>query len=78
MAEITCLGAAMAAGHAVGTWPLQKNVDDEKSTKCEQFPETEHGPKSSEKIFRPVMKEEARADKYKTWKKAVKMSFGWL
>ena len=71
MAEITCLGAAMAAGNAVGSWSLQKNFDDEN-------PGLRESRAGREKVFTPKMKEETRSAKFETWKKAVKMSFGWL
>ena len=78
MAEITSLGAAIAAGNAVGAWSLQKNEGGEINNVEEELSRENGAGRKSSTIFRPEMKEEIRAEKYGTWKKAVKMSFGWL
>ncbi len=55
--ETTSLGAAIAAGRAVGKWDLKSAA----------------GEKDCERRFTPGMKEEERKAKYDGWKKAVKM-----
>lgn len=63
VAETTALGAAYAAGLAVGFWPdlesLRRNW-------------------SVDKTWQPAMAEEEREKKYGEWKKAVERTFGWV
>ena len=63
VSETTCLGAAYAAGLAVGYWDgledLRKNW-------------------AVEKIWDPKMTEEVRAAGYKGWKKAVQRTLDWV
>lgn len=61
--ETTALGAAYAAGLAVGYW---KNTDDLKRNW------------GIEKTWRPHMSKEQRGQLYGSWQKAVTRSFGWL
>lgn len=61
--ETTALGAAYAAGLAVGVWGST-------DTLAKQWGE--------EKRFTPVMDAKKRASLLKSWKKAVKRSFGWV
>jgi len=63
VAETTALGAAYAAGLAVGYWPSTDEL--------RQF-------WSVDKIWRPDMPAERRAHYYKSWKKAVQRSFAWV
>lgn len=63
MRETTALGAAIAAGLAVGVW---QSFDDLKDVNTE-----------GRTIFRPQI-EAAEADKrFARWEKAVEMSRGW-
>lgn len=64
MRETTALGAAIAAGLAVGVW---KNLADIKDVNSE-----------GETIFKPRLKKEERECRFGTWQKAVRMSKGWL
>jgi glycerol kinase len=61
--ETTALGAAYAAGLAVGFWPdlesLRRNW-------------------TVDKTWLPVMPEKERGKKYGEWKKAVERTFGWV
>ncbi|MGZ6040018.1 MAG: glycerol kinase GlpK [Phenylobacterium sp.] len=61
--ETTCLGAAYAAGLAVGFWP---DVATLKS----------HWRKDAE--WRPAMAAEHRAHEYRQWKKAVERTLNWV
>ena len=61
--ETTCLGAAYAAGLAVGVWP------DTGSLKA-------NWQKSAE--WTPAMDPTRRARDYRQWKKAVQMTMGWV
>ena len=61
--ETTALGAAYAAGLAVGFY---KDIDDLRS----------HW--SVEKTWRPSMDEGAREELYRLWKKAVTCTFDWV
>jgi len=61
--ETTVLGAAYAAGLAVGFWK------EEKELKANW---------SKDKEWQAKMSEEERAKLYKGWKKAVERSFGWV
>lgn len=63
MRETTALGAAIAAGFAVGVW---KNFDELKEVNSEgRF------------FFKPKMSQAASDKMYKRWTKAVEMSKGW-
>ena len=63
VAETTALGAAYAAGMAVGFWSgaeeLQRNWAEDKT-------------------FRPAMEESAREKLYREWRKAVDRTFNWV
>lgn len=61
--ETTALGAAYAAGLAVGYW---KGLEDMK------------GNWDIDKSWEPAMSEETRARHYASWKKAVMRSFDWV
>ena len=63
MRETTALGAAIAAGFAVGVW---KDFDELKTIN-----------KEGRFYFKPEMSEKDSAKMYKRWEKAVKMSKGW-
>ncbi len=63
VAETTSLGAAYAAGLAVGFW---KNLDDLRQNW------------QVDKTWEPQMDEETRAKLYKGWLKAVERTFGWV
>ncbi|KAH0495083.1 hypothetical protein TgHK011_008654 [Trichoderma gracile] len=64
MRETTALGAAMAAGLAVGVW---KSFEDLKDVNNE-----------GRTIFRPQISEKEARKKFARWEKAVDMSRGWL
>ena len=64
MRETTALGAAIAAGLAVGVW---KSIEELKEVNT-------HG--STE--FRPAIKKEESKARFDRWQKAVEMSRGWL
>lgn len=64
MREITALGAAIAAGFAVGVWKSKdelKDINNEGKT-----------------IFKCEYSEERRAKEYKLWNRAVERAVGWL
>jgi glycerol kinase len=63
VAEATALGAAFAAGLAVGYWDSVEEL--------RRFG-------AVNKIWRPNMLAERRAHYYKSWKKAVQRSFAWV
>src|SRR5829696_2710514 len=63
VAETTALGAAYAAGLAVGFW---KNVEDLRSNWAK------------DKEWQPKMEEALRDKEYKGWKKAVTKTFDWV
>ncbi len=63
VAETTCLGAAYAAGLAVGYWPDVESL-------------RKHWKKSAE--WKPVMSKTAREAGYRKWKKAVERTMGWI
>lgn len=63
MTETTALGAAYAAGLAVGYW---KNIEDLRANW------------GVDKTWEPKMTAEARDHLYKSWKKAVQRSFAWV
>jgi glycerol kinase len=60
--ETTCLGAAYAAGLAVGFWPDQATL-------------RAHWRKDAE--WTPAMDPETREREYRQWKKAVERTLGW-
>ena len=61
--ETTALGAAYAAGLAVGFW---KNMDDLRTS----WVEDTH--------FEPIASDERRKTGYKGWEKAIEKSKGWV
>jgi glycerol kinase len=63
MTETTALGAAYAAGLAVGYW---QNVDDLRANW------------GIDKTWEPKMTSDKREHLYKSWKKAVQRSFAWV
>jgi len=63
VSETTALGAAYAAGLAVGYW---RNTEDLRANW------------GVDKTWTPDMAEEKRGHYYKSWKKAVTRSFGWV
>jgi glycerol kinase len=63
VAETTCLGAAYAAGLAVGVWP------DLDALRANWRPDAE---------WTPSMPAEARDRAYRKWKKAVQRTFDWI
>lgn len=63
MLETTALGAAIAAGFAVGVW--------------ETFDELKNVNTAGITTFTPKISAEERDRKYKKWEKAVNMSRGW-
>jgi glycerol kinase len=63
VSETTALGAAYAAGLAVGYW---RNTDDLRANW------------GVDKSWTPAMAEDKRAHYYKSWKKAVQRSFAWV
>ncbi|KAI1976806.1 Glycerol kinase [Ophidiomyces ophidiicola] len=64
MHEITALGAAIAAGLAVGMW---RDLDELKGLN-----------KSSRTVFKPQVTKSESERMYRQWSKAVNMSKGWL
>ncbi len=63
MTETTALGAAYAAGLAVGYW---ENIEDLQANW------------GAERTWQPAMAEEDRSRRYRSWKKAVQRSFDWV
>jgi len=63
MTETTALGAAYAAGLAVGYWA---NTEDLRANW------------SADRRWEPRMEQAKRDQHYRSWKKAVRRSFGWL
>ena len=63
IAETTCLGAAYAAGLAVGFWP------DIATLKAQWRKDAE---------WRPAMAAEVREREYRQWKKAVERTLNWV
>jgi len=61
--ETTALGAAYAAGLAVGVWKDQEDLRDYWQ---------------EDRVWTPAMEETERDKQYKGWKKAVKRSFDWV
>lgn len=64
MRETTALGAAIAAGFAVGVW---KSFDEVKEIN-----------KEGRFYFKPKMSAKQSQKMYKKWEKAVEMSKGWV
>lgn len=64
MRETTALGAAIAAGFAIGVW---KELEELKEINRED-----------RTIFKPKISKEASDVMYKRWERAVAMSRGWL
>ena len=63
IAETTCLGAAYAAGLAVGFWP------DLATLKAQWARDRE---------WTPAMAQGEREREYRQWKKAVQLTMGWV
>ena len=63
MPETTALGAAMAAGAALGIWDIEASKGD-------------RAPPSSD-VFTASISEAERDQRYETWKEAVKRSMDW-
>ena len=63
VAETTALGAAYAAGLAVGFW---KAVDDLRANWAK------------DKEWKPSLDEKVREKEYRLWKKAVTRTFDWV
>jgi glycerol kinase len=63
VSETTALGAAYAAGLAVGYW---RSTDDLRANW------------GVDRRWMPTMAEDKRAHYYKSWKKAVQRSFAWV
>jgi glycerol kinase len=64
MRETTALGAAIAAGLAVGVWA--------------SFDDVQHVNTEGSTIFKPLISEKESAARFSRWEKAVEMSKGWL
>lgn len=64
MRETTALGAAIAAGFAVGVWS--------------SFDELKQINQTGRTKFEPQMSKEASAKMYKLWTRAVEMCRGWM
>lgn len=64
MRETTALGAAIAAGIAVGTW---KSVEDLKDVNTQ-----------GNTYFKPEISKEESTSRFARWEKAVEMSKGWM
>lgn len=64
MRETTALGAAIAAGIAIGMW---EDWDDLEKVNAE-----------GRTIFKPQIQKEESDSRFKRWQKAVEMSKGWL
>lgn len=64
MRETTALGAAIAAGLAVGVW--------------ENFEELKGVNTKGSTVFRPHIKKNDAEARFSRWQKAVAMSKGWL
>jgi len=63
MRETTALGAAIAAGLAVGVW---ENIEELKNINTE-----------GSTTFKPAITKEESASRFSLWTKAVEMSRGW-
>ena len=66
MTEITALGAAIAAGLAVGVWKDIKTM------------QSALGEAHEEDVFTGKLSEVQRAKKWDLWEWGVKRSYGWL
>jgi glycerol kinase len=64
MRETTALGAAIAAGLAVGVW--------------ESFDDVKHINTEGSTMFKPLISEQESTTRFGRWEKAVQMSKGWL
>jgi glycerol kinase len=64
MRETTALGAAIAAGLAVGVW--------------NSFEDLENVNNEGRTFFKPQISEQEASKKFARWEKAVQMSKGWL
>lgn len=64
MRETTALGAAIAAGMAVGVW--------------ENFSDLADVNKEGRTMFKPQVEAEVADKRFARWEKAVQMSKGWL
>ncbi|CAG8589281.1 8024_t:CDS:2, partial [Acaulospora morrowiae] len=64
MRETTALGAAIAAGYAVGVW---KSLDELNQVNNEGWA-----------VFSPQITQETSEERYNSWKKAVERSFDWV
>lgn len=64
MRETTALGAAIAAGLAVGIW--------------HNFAELRNINRAGGSVFRPKISREKSAESFALWEKAVRMSRGWV
>lgn len=64
MLETTALGAAIAAGFAVGVW--------------ESFDELKNINTAGVTIFKPKITTAQSAKKFKRWERAVEMCKGWI
>lgn len=64
MRETTALGAAIAAGLAVGVWETFEDFDKVNT--------------EGRTIFKPQIKKESSTSMFERWQKAVEMSKGWL
>lgn len=64
MRETTALGAAIAAGVAIGLW---EDWDDLEKVNTE-----------GRTVFKPQIKKEESDSRFERWQKAVEMSKGWL
>jgi glycerol kinase len=66
MTEVTALGAAIAAGIAIGVW---KDLEDM---------ETAFGDVHKEDVFTGLLNDEQRQKKWDLWNWGVERSFGWV
>ena len=64
MRETTSLGAALAAGYAIGMW--------------KDFVELETLNRDDRTVFRPQISRASRDEMYRRWERAVRMSKGWV
>lgn len=63
MLETTALGAAIAAGFAIGVW--------------QNFEELKNVNTAGTTVFRPKIEAQERDRRFKKWEKAVQMCKGW-
>lgn len=64
MRETTALGAAVAAGLAVGVWDELEDLKDVN--------------RLGRRVFKPMMSENGAEKMFKKWEQAVQMSRGWV